>query len=68
MTKCWGRERARRTRRHHDKNKSTEASSGNDYKTKPKKGHTWKGHGVKRRCEHCKMSPPGKGRPGKKQE
>ena len=67
MTKCWMQPKARRTRRHHGKNKMGESFGGNDYKTKPKRGHTWRGHGTDRRCAHCKMSPPGKGLPGVRQ-
>ena len=71
MTKCWGREKARRTRRTKGKKKvGGYAYSGGDYKTKSKKGHTWKvdrdrrGNPIlrSRRCKDCGIKPPGKGR------
>jgi hypothetical protein len=73
MTKCWRQIPARRTRRHHGKGKKLNASAGNDYKTKPKRGHTWvvdrdkRGNPIPgtRRCKHCKMLAPGKGKPGR---
>lgn len=69
MGKCWAQSPKRRNRKTHS-DKGMSGHSGNDYRTKPHKGHRWKverdadGQPIPgtRRCELCGLPPPGRGK------